>query len=72
MTKEHYCYKIHTLLRKSSVYPSRSIEHPLYGLPPFSQENLTLKTKKRKFLKKGEGHNNQVRRDYDCQKLCGH
>ena len=43
LSKEHYCYKIHTLtLMKSSVYPPPP---PLYGLPspsptPFSQENL--------------------------------
>ena len=28
LSKEHYCYKIHTLLMKSSAYP------PLIGNPP--------------------------------------
>ena len=32
LSKDHYCYKIHTLLMKSSAY-SPSIDNPLYGLP---------------------------------------
>ena len=40
LSKEHYCYNtIYTLLMKSSAYPL-SIDNPLYGLPPFLQENL--------------------------------
>ena len=31
LSKEHYSYKIHTLLMKSSAYPPLT---PLYGLPP--------------------------------------
>ena len=37
LNKEHYCYKIHTLLTKSGVYSPPSVENPspsLYGLPP--------------------------------------
>ena len=33
LSKEHYCYKIHTVLMKSIAYPP-SIDNPLYGLPP--------------------------------------
>ena len=41
LSKEHYCYKIHTLLMKSSAYPHPSIDNPLYELPRPSilQEN---------------------------------
>ena len=39
--KEYYCYKIHTLLMKSSVYPPPFYKPPiLYGLPTFLEENL--------------------------------
>ena len=42
LSKEHYCYKIHTLLMKSSAYPSPSIDTspPIWATPlPFLQEN---------------------------------
>ena len=39
LSKEYHCYKIHTLLMKSTAYPS-SIENPLYGLPHFYKEIL--------------------------------
>ena len=44
LSKVHYCYKILTLLIKSSAYRP-SIDNPLHGLhlplpPPFLQENL--------------------------------
>ena len=38
LSKEHYCYKIHTSLSKSTGYPA-CYKQPLYGLPPFLQEN---------------------------------
>ena len=41
LSKEHYCYKIHTLLMKSSAYLLfyRHLS-PDMGYPPFLQENL--------------------------------
>ena len=40
LSKEHYCYKIHTLQMKSSAYPHSTDVNPLYGLPrPLLQEN---------------------------------
>ena len=42
LSKEHYCYKAHVLLMKSSAYPPFfHRQHPPYGLlPPFLWENL--------------------------------
>ena len=42
LSKEHYCYEIHTSLMKSSAY-LLFYRHPLsidMGYPPFLQENL--------------------------------
>ena len=39
LSKEHYYYKIHTLLMKIIAYP-RSIDNPYMDYPPFLQENL--------------------------------
>ena len=39
LSKEQYCYKIHTLFTKSSASPL-SIDNPLCELPPFLRENL--------------------------------
>ena len=33
LSKEHYCYKIHTLVMKNSAYP-RFINNPLYVILP--------------------------------------
>ena len=43
MSKEHYCYKIHTLLMKSSAYPPyyrqlSYIENPAHPLPIFTMK----------------------------------
>ena len=42
LSKEHYCYRIHTLSMKNSAHPPPSIDNPRYGLPPppFLEENL--------------------------------
>ena len=43
LSKEHYCVKIHTLLMKSSTYPTFYRQPPtLYVLPPppYLQRNL--------------------------------
>ena len=32
LNKEHYCYKMHTLLMKSSAFLPSFIGNPLYGL----------------------------------------
>ena len=45
LIKEHYCYKIHTLLMKSKAYPSfyRQLPPPL---PPIWATTLPLLQKK--------------------------
>ena len=44
LSKEHYCYKIHTLLMKSSTYllfyRHSNTLHPYMGYLPFLPENL--------------------------------
>ena len=45
LIKEHYCYKIHTLLMKSKAYPSfyRQLPPPPYmgyNSPTFTKKNL--------------------------------
>ena len=42
LSKQHYCYKIHTLLMKGSDYPPPpSIDNPHYmDYFPFLQENV--------------------------------
>ena len=40
LSKEHYCYKIHALLMKSSAYPTSIDNPPIWTTPPFLQENL--------------------------------
>ena len=41
LSKEHYCYKIHTLLMESSAYPLPSIDDPaiLTTLPIFTTKS---------------------------------
>ena len=34
LSKEYYCYKIHTFLMKTSAYPHSVNNLPLYGLVP--------------------------------------
>ena len=38
-SKEHYCYKIHTLLMKSSAYVPSIANLPVWIIPQFLQEN---------------------------------
>ena len=40
LSKEHYCCKIHTLLRKSIAYPFFYRQPTYMDYPPFLQENL--------------------------------
>ena len=40
VSKEHYSYKIHTLLMESSAYPSSIDNSPCMDYPPLLQENL--------------------------------
>ena len=41
LSKDHYCYKIHTLLMKPSAYNPPSIDNFLYGLPPIYKKILS-------------------------------
>ena len=43
LSKEHYCYQIHTLLMKISAYPPPLLlcrQPPYMDYPPFLQEHL--------------------------------
>ena len=41
LSKEHHCYKIHTLLMKSSAYLPPFYRQPaIWTTPPFLKENL--------------------------------
>ena len=59
MSKEHYCYKVHTLLMKSGAYPpppSPALpptfygQPPLYGLPPPTTPSILHKDLELPFL----------------------
>ena len=55
LSKEHYCYKIHTLMKGSAYPPFPPVLAPLYGLPPpFLQENLDPPSNTP--INKGGGH----------------
>ena len=41
LSKDHYCYKIHTLLMKPSAYKPPSIDNFLYGLLPIYKKILS-------------------------------
>ena len=40
LTKEYYCYKIHTLVIESNAYPPSIDNTPKWTTPQFSQENF--------------------------------